>query len=189
MQSRIRHQERSRLRTTNPWISTGIVALHVIALGSLLVQAEPLPKGAIPLNPSEVRAIYQGTTARYGPDCTGGDYGRASFLSNGVFRGLVDSNDPNERAIFSGKWSIKGNRLCFPVTGTFLKSRKRYKETRCFDHFRVGSVVYANNAVSESSLGQKCKQMGKRHYWKVKSMRRGDLTAPDFERVKKKLGQ
>lgn len=160
------------------------VSLAVISSG----YAEPLPKGAVPLKPAEVKALYAGRTMKFGPDCSQGDTGRVVWLNNGVFRGISDLGNKRPWAIYEGRWSVTGNRMCFPTTGIIIESKKKFRENRCMDFYRKGGVVYGVMSVSTGNMGV-CRKSTKKDYWRYRSISKGDLTSPDYERIRKELQQ
>lgn len=165
----------------------------LIVLGGLLAvsaysYAEPLPKGATPLQPSEVRVLYSGRTMRYGPDCSQGDTGRVVWLSNGIFRGIADLGNKRPWAIYEGRWSVSGNRMCSTSTAIITETKMKFSETRCTDFYRSGNAIYGVMSVSKGELGA-CSKAAMKDYWRYRPLSKGDFTSPDYERIKKKLQQ
>lgn len=161
-----------------------VACLAVISIS----HAEPLPNGAVPLKPAEVKALYAGRTMKFDPDCSQGDTGRVVWLKNGVFRGISDLGNKRPWAIYEGRWSVTGNRICFPTTGIIIESKKKFRENRCMDFYRSGNAVYGVVSVSTGTMGA-CPKSSKKNYWRYRPISKGDLTSPDYDQIRKKLQQ
>ena len=159
----------------------------VLLLLSLTVEtsySEPLPKGAVPLTASETRALFAGKTWRYGPDaCNENDTGRVTFFADGRTRGIADLGVKRPWAIFWGTWSVNGNQICMTNRGRTVDGLHNGKERRCEAYFRSGKTVYGINTYCQD------RRFGRNDYFRVGSRKVGDLTAPEFDQLKKKLGQ
>ncbi|CAK7262077.1 MULTISPECIES: DUF995 domain-containing protein [unclassified Shinella] len=135
-----------------------VVTSVLLALSfTLSARAESLPKEAVALKPTEVKAIYSGKSSNWSET-------RAYFAPDGsVFLFKKDKTVWAE-----GRWTITDNQACMNVTWNEIRSGKTGNHTDCWTWFRHGKRHLALWS------GQKDKKTG---YWdgEIKLLRKGDV--------------
>lgn len=133
--------------------------------------AEPLPKDAVKLKPTEVKAIYSGKSA---------DWTKVSayFAPNGkLFMVAKDKS-----FVVEGTWSVKGNQICTKTRFTPLKGGKPGSDSDCTSWFKAG----------DRSFNMWSKEKDKTNGYEANGEKRlsaGDTVTAEFKALKAKAGK
>lgn len=123
-----------------------LVLASLLALQSFLTPAVAgqLPNGAVPLQSAELRKIYSGKSIIWGN--RDGAYFAAIGQVEMVFSNYNDGKD-RWTGYGVGSWSVKGNRLCWNVSGAGKSVTTGTVEpfknhVACWDWYKVGPQYY-----------------------------------------------
>lgn len=163
-----------------------------IALASLIALfvgpacAGNLPKGAVPVPGPELRKVYAGKSAIWA------NKDGAYFASNGKVKMVFTNyNDGKDRwtGYGSGTWSVKGNQVCWNVSGAGMAASSGAVEpfanhVACWEWFKAGSKYYTRwsqkwRAGANSSSGYKTSAMS--------DFRNGDAVSGWYAAYRSKL--
>ena len=123
-----------------------LALLLLLPLVSLPAKAEPLPSGATPLQGTELRKMYAGNSVIWK------NRDAAYFASNGKVK-VVFTNDKDKSKPYywsgyaNGSWYVKGNRICWNVSGVGMNTSTKALEpikghVDCWQWYKVGSTYY-----------------------------------------------
>ncbi len=123
---------------------TALASSLLFLLLSTPVIADELPKGAMPLESAELRNIYSGKSVVWA------NRDGAYFASNGKVKMVFTNfNDGKDRwsGYGSGNWSVKGNRVCWNVSGAGMSLSTHAVEpfsghAACWEWYKSGSTYY-----------------------------------------------
>lgn len=126
------------------WLIYAIVV--TMAASPLAAGAEPVPSGARPVEGAELRKIYAGRSMVWSHKDAA--YFAPSGKVKTVFTNDTDSSTPDRWTGYaSGSWSVKGNRVCWNVSGMGMNMRTKAVEpiranTACWEWYKAGKTYY-----------------------------------------------
>jgi hypothetical protein len=130
--------------------------------------ADKLPKGAVPLTPKEIKAVYSDHSADWSAK------NKALFAADGSVKGI--SGD----SFFFGKYTIKGNQICMQVQATNSKTKvsdgKIYSD--CWEWNKVGKTYWTLYSKSYDN-----KPVDRVKGWsksEIKKLKKGDLVSAKY---------
>ena len=95
--------------------------------------ADPLPKSAKPLSSSWIKKAYSGNSAVW-------EMSMVYFASDGTTTGVFGVPP---KATFTGKWVVKGNKICMTNIPTNIKTKKVDERTYtdCWIYYADGKTI------------------------------------------------
>jgi hypothetical protein len=130
--------------------------------------ADKLPKGAVPLTPNEIKAVYSDHSADWSAK------NKALFAADGSVKGIAGDS------FFSGKYGMKGNQICMEVQATNSKTKvsdgKTYSD--CWEWNKVGKAYWTFHSKSYDN-----KPMDRMKGWyksEIKKLKKGDLVSAKY---------
>lgn len=100
--------------------------------------AAEIPKSAKPLAQSETYKLFNDHTIRIRHE---GHYIRDFYGSNGNMIGI--RIDAKKKFVYSGKWSVRGNRMCHSSIGKELTSQNHFSVRDCVALYRLNGKIVA----------------------------------------------
>ena len=148
------------------YVVYGLMTLS-LSIGSIAF-AEKLPKDAVKLKSSEVKAIYARKSANW-------------KRWNGYFApdGTLYEVKKDKSVIGKGKWSVSGNVICNNITWNNLSNGKSGKHKTCTKWYKSGKRY----------LSQWDGEKNKTQYWdgEMKKLKKGDTVSKNYNKLAKSM--